>query len=157
MRKYILYLLTFLSLTFVSCAARWNDPADVSSAEDPWEGAAPRLIVRGTVTSQLGDSLQGIRIDLYGVQDHDEEEIASYNYALTDSLGQYIITRYRGREIPDSITLSASDPEQRYAPVTVRCAGADYAVTYSSGTIAWTINLRLNPLSSAVGRRSAEE
>lgn len=146
-----------LSLMLVGCAAKVDYIDNVPSATDPWDDAVPRLIVRGTVINQLGDSLQGIRIDLYGVQDHDEEPIPTYNYAITDSLGQYIITRYRGRDIPDSITLVASDPEQRYDSLTVHCAGADYAQTYTSGTIVWNINLRLSPLSSAAGRRSAEE
>ena len=150
MRNYIVYLLTILSLTLIGCA-KGEYMAD--PPEDPADGAAPRLIVRGTVTNQLGDSLQGIRIDLYGVREHDEQDIPTYNYAITDSRGQYIITRYRGREIPDSITLVVSDLEQRYADVTVSCRSADFAVMYPSGTMEWGVNICLSPLSSAVGRR----
>lgn len=73
-----------------------------------------RLIIRGTVKNTAQQALEGIRIDIYGVRDEKEGDVLSYNYAFTDSLGNYTICRYMGRTIPVEVVVVASDPRKIY-------------------------------------------
>lgn len=93
----------------MSCMNGGNIPPDEQNY-----GNMPRLIVKGCVTNEAAQPLQGIRVDIYGVREETEPDILSYNYALTDSAGMYIICRYLGREIPAEVTIVATDPHDQY-------------------------------------------
>lgn len=108
------------------CAALWFCWCGLSGCavrkEDfPPPGADPagqpnpeRLIIRGTVKNTAQQALEGIRVDIYGVRDEKEGDVLSYNYAFTDSLGNYTICRYMGRTIPVEVVVVASDPRKIY-------------------------------------------
>lgn len=135
MRKniYILFMIALCS-GFAGCAMK--DIGDPQGGNNGWwvtnpgtesgyySSASPRLIVSGTVTNTADQPLSGIYIALPGVREPNEPAILTYNYSITDSLGQYTIIRYRGREVPAEITVVATDstglyPEQYiFAPVT---------------------------------------
>ena len=106
-------IIVILSLGWllIGCAAKdWQsgDPLAYTNAE--------RLIVKGCVTNEEAQPLQGIRVDVYGVREANEPDIASYNYAITDSAGRYAIIRYLGREKPTEVTVEATDPQGIYKP-----------------------------------------
>ena len=135
MRKniYILFLIALCS-GFAGCAMKeggypqerydgwWITNPGTESGY--YSSASPRLIVSGTVTNTADQPLSGIYVALPGVREPNEPAILTYNYSITDSLGQYTIIRYRGREVPTEITVVATDstglyPEQYiFAPVT---------------------------------------
>ena len=101
--------------------------------------ASPRLIINGLVTDTSGDPLEGIYVAVLNVREENEPDILTYNYSITDSVGQYTIIRYRGREYPSEITVVATDstgtyPEQyRFAPVT-------YDSVYNTGGVKMPFN-----------------
>lgn len=143
MRKnlFILFLIALCS-GFAGCKAdspsdgktdveggAWIVNPDGTESAGYYTSASPRLIVSGTVTNTASQPLSGIYVALPGVREPGEPDILTYNYSITDSLGQYTIIRYRGREVPEEITVVATDstglyPEQYiFAPVTY-----DYAL-----------------------------
>lgn len=71
------------------------------STEDPESGQdltdASRLVIKGCVTDEEANALSGIRVDVYGIRNEMEKDIFSYNYTYTDSLGNYLISRYLER------------------------------------------------------------
>ena len=73
------------------------------------QNGSPRLVVKGKVTNIVGEPLQGIAVSVFGVREPDEPDVLSYNYALTNSAGNYTIVRYRGRELPTEVTVVATD------------------------------------------------
>lgn len=136
MRKnlYLLFLIALCS-GFAGCAMKdiERDPQEGNygwwitnpgTESGYYSSASPRLIVSGTVTNTADQPLSGIYVALPGVREPNEPAILTYNYSITDSLGQYTIIRYRGREVPTEITVVATDstglyPEQYiFAPVT---------------------------------------
>ena len=84
----------------------------------------PRMIISGTVTNTSSKPLQGICVSVFGVREPNEKDIITYNYAITDTAGQYTIIRYRGREMPTEVTVVAMDSTGVYqeqilfAPIT---------------------------------------
>jgi len=137
MRKniYILFLIALCS-GFAGCKAKYTtdpmdpegrvwliDPGGTESAGH-YTSASPRLIVNGIVTNTADQPLSGIYVALPSVREPNEPDILTYNYSITDSLGRYTIIRYRGREVPEEITVVATDstglyPEQYiFAPIT---------------------------------------
>ena len=110
--------------------------------------ASPRLIINGLVTNTAGDPLEGIYVAVLNVREENEPDILTYNYSITDSVGQYTIIRYRGREYPAEITVVATDstgtyPEQyRFAPVTYDTIYDDRGVKTPFNGYA-TINFKL--------------
>lgn len=107
-------------------------------------GNLPRLIVSGCVTDEAAQPLQGIRIDIYGVREETEPDILSYNYALTDSAGMYIICRYLGREIPAEVTIVATDPHDQYNEQTLFEAPSEGSLeSFSSGSPTLTIEANI--------------
>ena len=95
---------------FAGCAHK-----DAAHYIDPeLEQNPERLIIQGTITNAESQALEGIRVDVYGVRDEKEDDILSYNYALTDSKGHYTICRYLGRTLPREVTVVASDPLKKY-------------------------------------------
>ncbi len=105
-KHYIVYVLTVLSITLIGCKA--NAPTDW---HEDWGGqtGAPRLLVNGTVTNTADEPLQDIYVAIFGVREPGENDMLSYNYAITDSVGNYTIVRYRGRELPTEVTVIATD------------------------------------------------
>lgn len=106
-------IIVILSLGWllIGCAAKdWQpgDPLAYTNAE--------RLIVKGCVTNEAAQPLQGIRVDVYGVREAKEPDLVNYNYAITDSAGNYTIVRYMGREMPNEVTVEAIDPQNIYKP-----------------------------------------
>ena len=119
MRKLIHISLTVLCLVLIGCSAYESyeaQPTDYS--------AAPRMIISGHVTNSVNEPLHGIYVSVPSVREPNERDILSYNYAITDSAGQYTIIRYRGRELPTEVTVVATDSTGIYssqyifAPVT---------------------------------------
>ena len=121
MKHSLLILLTLLSVCLIGC--RKGDPY-IADPDDPAGKGAPRLIISGRVTDTANVALPGIYISVPGVREPNERDVLSYNYAITDSAGQYTIIRYRGRELPVEVTVVATDStglyreQQRFVPVT---------------------------------------
>ena len=99
-------------LVMAGCSQYDSRPKDPFSADSTMANGM-RLIVMGTVMDANQQPLQGIRIDVYGVRAETEPDIQNYNFAYTDSVGRYVICRYRGRTRTQMIVV-ASDPEQRF-------------------------------------------
>lgn len=106
-RKYSFFLfLCFISALLLSCSKGDSpeyDPGDFQGA--------PRLVLKGLVTDEMDEPLRNIHVYLDGV---DEPAAIGYNEAYTDSLGGYLITRYLGRSLPDSLVIIASDTASIY-------------------------------------------
>jgi len=81
---------------------------------DPSPDNLPRLVIRGTVTNTDDEPLQGIYVAVYGVREEIEQELLTYNYAITDAAGKYTIIRYRGHDVPADMTVVATDPAGVY-------------------------------------------
>lgn len=121
----ILLIAAAFAVIHIGCSKK-ESVDDLSTAPDAWENnpGLPRLIVSGSVSNTDGQALEGIYVAVYGVREHNEKPLISYNYAITDTAGQYTIIRYRGREMPMEVSLVATDStgvykEQTvYAPVT---------------------------------------
>ena len=115
MRRYSIYILAALFGCMLAGCAKSEGPGG-----DTWLGAnVPRLVVSGCVINESAEPLQGIRIDIYGVREETEPDVLSYNYALTDSAGMYVICRYLGREIPAEVTVVVTDPKEQYEEQTL--------------------------------------
>lgn len=99
---------------FIGCEQRIAVISEGGGVDYPYEGGeyssgSPRLVIRGHVENEAGEALSGIHVAVFGVRSEKEKDILSYNYALTDSAGQYAIIRYRGREVPAEVTVVATD------------------------------------------------
>lgn len=124
MKKSLFYIILTAALYgFAGCSMekqRWPDgESDLSNGT-----STPRLVIRGTVSNGQGEALAGIYVSATNVREANEPDLLSYNYAVTDSAGQYTIIRYRGRELPAEVTVVATDSTGVYqeaylfAPVT---------------------------------------
>lgn len=109
-------------LLFVSFAMVLRGCMAKADYIDPSEGGqygAPRLVVSGKVTNTNGEPLRGINVAIYGVREATERDVLSYNYAITDTLGNYTIIRYRGRPLVDEVTVEATDSRGVYKSQTL--------------------------------------
>ena len=111
-----------IALCLIGCSMK--DGPSIAYPNDPAGKGAPRMIISGRVTDTANVALSDIYISVPGVREPNEREILSYNYAITDSAGQYTIIRYRGRELPVEVTVVATDStglyqeQQRFVSVT---------------------------------------
>ena len=142
MKRYYVHILAVLfGCMLTGCATK---KGDLPGEADWLSGNLPRLIVSGCVTDEAAQPLQGIRIDIYGVREETEPDILSYNYALTDSAGMYIICRYLGREIPAEVTIVATDPHDQYNEQTLFEAPSEGSLeSFSSGSPTLTIEANI--------------
>ena len=102
MKKHLfIIVLTLICFSFVGCSQR--------DTYEPIPPGLPRMIISGTVTNTSSEPLQGIHVAVFGVREPEEKDIITYNYAITDTAGQYTIIRYRGREMPTEVTVVATD------------------------------------------------
>lgn len=101
----------------------------------PFDSGVPRLIITGTVTNTESEPLENIYVAVYGVREENEKDILTYNYAITDSDGQYTIIRYRGRELPAEVTIVATDSTETYVSQTLFATFTYDQDTLSNGTI----------------------
>ena len=110
-KHHIFYLL--LSVVLVGCSANKSDPG---MNEFLGNGSGlPRLIIRGTVTNTEGQPLPDISVDIFEtILDDAETAMLTYNCAVTDQYGKYTMIRYRGRELPEEMTIIATDPSDVY-------------------------------------------
>ena len=131
-RTFLIGLLTVAGIVFSGCSN--NNRADKPEPDAP---GAPRLVVSGHVTNTANEPLLGIAVSVFGVREAQETDILSYNYALTDSAGQYTIIRYRGRELPVEVTVVATDSAGLYAEQTRICQ-----VSYDSIQTGYTPNTK---------------
>ena len=124
MRKYIHFILLLIVCALWTGCSKHNGYPFPNENGDSNITVSPRLIINGLVTDTSGEPIEGIYVAVLNVREENEPDILTYNYSITDSLGQYTIIRYRGREYPAEITVVATDstgiyPEQyRFAPVT---------------------------------------
>ena len=88
--------------------------------------SAKRLIVKGCVKNEEAQPLQNIRVDIYDVREANEPDLANYNYAITDTAGNYTIVRYMGREMPNEVTVEATDPMNIYKPQLIQAQKAEF-------------------------------
>lgn len=107
---FIISLCLLVGVSFSSCDTNNVDHADIETA---------RLVVSGVVTYADGSKASGIRVSIYGVREETEADMNTYNYAITDTKGEYTIIRYRGRECPTEVVVVASDPTNVYAEQTI--------------------------------------
>lgn len=113
-------LLTIIPFVLIGCMSKEGYPVEY----DPDSLGMPRLVVSGTVVDTANTPLPDIYVSIFGVREPGETDIITYNYAVTDSVGQYTIIRYRGRELPMEVTVVATDSTGVYqqqllfAPVT---------------------------------------
>lgn len=107
---FIISLCLLVGVSFSSCFTDSVDYADIETA---------RLVVSGVVTYADGSKASGIRVSIYGVREETEADMNTYNYAITDTKGEYTIIRYRGRECPTEVVVVASDPTNVYAEQTI--------------------------------------
>ena len=87
---FILFILVAVSSAFTGCSPK----EDLYPIYPPFDDAGPRLVISGTVTDTAGCSLPGIYVAVYEVREANEPDILSYNCAVTDSVGRYMIIRY---------------------------------------------------------------
>ena len=107
---FIISLCLLVGVSFSSCFTDSVDYADIETA---------RLVVSGVVTYADGSKASGILVSIYGVREETEADMNTYNYAITDTKGEYTIIRYRGRECPKEVVVVASDPNNVYAEQTI--------------------------------------
>ena len=114
-----LYIIILLSVVLSLCLGCTNK-RDSAGGEDPsWydesdASGLPRLVINGQISNTANKALSGIYVSVFGVRQEEEADIITYNYAVSDSLGQYQIIRYRGRELPAELTLVATDSTSLY-------------------------------------------
>lgn len=125
MRKYIHFILILVVCgLYAGCSKNSGYTFPNENGYGDSITVSPRLIINGLVTDTSGEPIEGIYVAVLNVREENEPDILTYNYSITDSLGQCTIIRYRGREYPAEITVVATDstgiyPEQyRFAPVT---------------------------------------
>ena len=120
MRKIRPIFLIVLCLAFIGCSNESYDPSHPIFGDN----VAPRMVISGQATNTANEALPGIYVSVPSVREPNEHDALSYNYAITDSAGQYTIIRYRGRELPTEVTVVATDSTGQYqsqyifAPVT---------------------------------------
>lgn len=124
MKRYILYWTILIICTLSGCAKGGYESYNPPSYE--FDGA-PRLVIRGQVQNESDAALEGIHVAVYGVRAENEKDVPGYNFALTDTAGEYTIIRYRGREMPSSITVVATDLNDVYS-----AQDEDFEVRYDS-------------------------
>lgn len=108
---FIISLCLLVGVSFSSCTPTDVGYADIETA---------RLVVSGVVTYADGSKANGIKVSIYGVRAETEfADMNTYNYAITDTKGEYTIIRYRGRECPTEVVVVASDPTNVYAEQTI--------------------------------------
>lgn len=107
---FIISLCLLMGVSFSSCMTADVYYTDIETA---------RLVVSGMVTYADGSKASGIRVSIYGVREETEADMNTYNYAITDTAGEYTIIRYRGRECPKEVVVVASDPTNVYAEQTI--------------------------------------
>ena len=107
---FIISLCLLMGVSFSSCMTADVYYTDIETA---------RLVVSGMVTYADGSKASGIRVSIYGVREETEADMNTYNYAITDTAGEYTIIRYRGRECPKEVVVVASDPNNVYAEQTI--------------------------------------
>lgn len=111
MKQFVTYLYAVCLLTgsclFTACAVK-------GASDIPGYSGTQRLVIKGQVMNEDSQALPGMRVDIDGVGDETETNAISYNYAITDNAGRYIICRYLGREIPQEMTVIVSDPQHVY-------------------------------------------
>ena len=107
---FIISLCLLVGVSFSSCMTADVYYTDIETA---------RLVVSGMVTYADGSKASGIRVSIYGVREETEADMNTYNYAITDTAGEYTIIRYRGRECPKEVVVVASDPTNVYAEQTI--------------------------------------
>ena len=104
--KIIGVLVTLLEIAvlsgFIGCSVKNQDSYEYMTG-------APRLVINGTVSNEEGKALGGIYVAIYGVREETEQDLLTYNYAVTDQNGRYEIIRYRGRELANEVTVVATD------------------------------------------------
>lgn len=103
-KRFIFSLLIAVPFVFIGCKAE-----GMSLLEPDDSIGMPRLVVSGTVVDTANTPLPDIYVSIFGVRNPGETDIITYNYAVTDSAGQYTIIRYRGRELPKEVTVVATD------------------------------------------------
>lgn len=128
-QKYLIIFIFFaVALASAGCAMKnSHDPYNPYIDPENSDGGdyysltngAPRLVIKGTVTNDTDETLQGIYVAIYGVRGEKEKDILTYNYAITDSAGRYEIIRYRGRELPTEVTVVATDSTGIYKEQTL--------------------------------------
>ena len=117
--KIHLFIIISLSVVLSLCISCRNK-GDSAEIDDPsWYNEAdasglPRLVISGQINNTNHEALSGIYVSVFGVRQEMETNIITYNYAVSDSLGQYLIIRYRGRELPAEVTLVATDSTGLY-------------------------------------------
>ena len=139
MRKIIVILLSVFALGLISCSPFAHGPYEGDTSDYAGNPIA-RLIISGHVTNTANEPLQGIYISVPNVREPNEKDILSYNYAITDSLGKYLIIRYRGRELPTDVTVVATDStgfyREQYCFSPVKCDSIEAFITpLSSPTV----------------------
>ena len=83
---FIISLCLLVGVSFSSCDINNVDHADIETA---------RLVVSGVVTYADGSKANGIKVSIYGVRAETEfADMNTYNYAITDTKGEYTIIRY---------------------------------------------------------------
>ena len=102
MKKHLFTILTLICICSIGCSIK-------EAGMEPMSPGLPRMIISGTVTNTSSEPLQGIYVSVFGVREPNEKDIITYNYAITDTAGQYTIIRYRGREMPTEVTVVATD------------------------------------------------
>ncbi len=102
MKKHLFTILTLICICYIGCSTK-------EAGMEPMSPGLPRMIISGAVTNTSSEPLQGIYVSVFGVREPNEKDIITYNYAITDTAGQYTIIRYRGREIPTEVTVVATD------------------------------------------------
>lgn len=117
----ILLIAAAFAVIHIGCSKKESVDDLISASPDEWEynPGLPRLIVSGSVSNTDGQALEGIYVAVYGVRERNEMPLISYNYAVTDTAGQYTIIRYRGREMPMEVSLVATDSTGVYKEQTV--------------------------------------
>ena len=110
--RYIIFLSVGCLFALSACSSsRGHD------VYGPEQGVA-RLVILGTVSNTTGEVLPGICVSVDDIRQPQETDMQTYNYAITDTTGHYTIIRYRGRELPTQVTVTASDPTRQYATQT---------------------------------------
>ena len=112
--KYVSFVfIMFIFLAGTSCSSK-PDAEPSPYLDGGGFTGVPRLLVKGTVKNKNDEPVSGIRIEVYGVREKGEPDVLYYNYTFTDSIGQFIISRYLGRNVEQEVTVIASDPKMQY-------------------------------------------
>lgn len=128
----IILVLHALCISLIGCSTKDNGfPFENNDMTEN----SPRLVIRGTVSDEEGKAISGIYVSVINVREANEPNLLTYNYAVTDTIGQYTIIRYRGRELPTEVTVVATDSSRIYqeaylfAPVRYDSISTKYGLT----------------------------